>query len=174
MALEKLNEITKEQNNVLDNDIAWLNSNYIIEKWEKYIRNSKSNWEERNFSDWQDYIKFIASRNPLWLWEYNEALKFMMLIDFIKWVNKDLINKKYEVGSTLSDDIKNKREIDYKNSLKESFLIEKGKFDKRYKKTLIEKYWDDGYLEIFKDIVELIVEFYKDEDMAKIFKEAVL
>lgn len=200
MAVE-LPETQEKENNIFNNQInklkyceeneLYINGvvNYIIEKWKKYVRSKKKDPEEKDLSDLIDVVEFNKQRNALWLWLCLRSLEFMMLIEFLAKIDKELVKKRHEISSNISSNTVDNKDgkhsesepqieefnfdEEYHEYLKESFLIEKSSFDKKYKEFIVKEYWEDWYRQIFDDIIGCVVTFYKNKDIAEIFKEAV-
>lgn len=171
MAFESLDV---EKINVLDSEFLWLNSADIIKKWKNYILDTEDEKSNINFSDWENAINSLWN-DRLELRKYSKALEFMMNISTT--LNSSFVSKIAETRANLasnnSDDVQSRNnEIEYYLLLKEIFSQEKDKFIRRYKNDFSEKFWRGAFNDAFYDIVELVLLYYRNLDIAKIFGDA--
>ncbi len=171
MAFESLDV---EKINVLDSEFSWLNSADIIKKWKNYIHDTEDEKSNKNFSDWENAINSLWN-DRLGLRKYSKALEFMMNISTT--LNSSFVSKIAETRANLasnnSDDVQSRNnEIEYYLLLKEIFSQEKDKFVRRYKNDFSEKFWKGAFNDVFYDIVELVLSYYRNFDIAKIFWDA--
>lgn len=141
---------------------------YLIEKWKKYVRDSKNNSYEKDYSDWKHDI--LEAKDDQLLLKYKMALELMMTIECIV-NNKSLIESRLNVDSTLPPEIK---DMEYQNFLAELFLAENEKFIKKHEKAYCEKYWVGSFHNAFKEIVRCVIAFYKDSKALEPFKRALI